>query len=123
MSFTPPDKESIRRARAYPQALAILRYVGAQCGYAIAVHGSERRDLDVVAVPWVDEARSAEEFIEALREAFKRYEFTAMHSEGDHPLPRKLPHGRLCWPFHFGGGPYLDLAVMPRCVHSEVRKP
>lgn len=51
MPFTPPTKETIRRAKAYPVALAVLRFVGAQCGYAICVHGSEQRDLDVVAVP------------------------------------------------------------------------
>src|SRR4051794_25830696 len=103
MAFTPPDKQSIRRARSYPMALEILRFVGAQHGYAIAVHGSQQRDLDVVAVPWTDEACDAETFVEALREAFKTYDLTALHSEGDHPLPRRMPHGRMCWPFHFGG--------------------
>jgi hypothetical protein len=114
VSFAVPDKESIRRARSYPMALAIARYVGARCGYAICEHGSRQRDFDLVAVPWTDEAVSAEDFIEALRAEFKHWDVIAMHADGDHPLPRKLPHGRLCWPFHFGGGPYLDLAVMPR---------
>lgn len=114
MAYTPPDRESVRRARTYPMALAILRFVGAQHGYAIAVHGSQQRDLDVVAVPWTEEAASADDLVNALREAFTRYDLTWLHADGDHPLPRKLPHGRLCWPFHFGGGPYLDLAVMPR---------
>ena len=28
--------------------------------------------------------------------------------------PGLKPHGRLTWSFHVGGGPYLDLSVMPR---------
>ena len=27
--------------------------------------------------------------------------------------PGMKPHGRLCWSFHLGGGPYIDLSVMP----------
>jgi len=30
------------------------------CGYAIAPHGSLARDLDVIAVPWTEDAVSAE---------------------------------------------------------------
>jgi hypothetical protein len=28
--------------------------------------------------------------------------------------PGGKPHQRLGWTFHLGGGPYIDLAVMPR---------
>lgn len=114
MAYTPPDKESIHRARTYPMALAILRHVGALHGYAIAVHGSQQRDLDVVAVPWTEEASEPEAFVEAFRKAARHWGLDAIHGADDHPLPRQMPHGRMCWPFHFGGGPYLDLAVMPR---------
>lgn len=28
------------------------------CGYAIGLHGSMKRDVDLIAVPWTDEARA-----------------------------------------------------------------
>jgi len=35
-------------------------------GYALAVHGSLHRDIDLIAVAWTDEACGAEELVEAL---------------------------------------------------------
>lgn len=35
-------------------------------GYALAVHGSMQRDLDLVAVPWVDWAADAQDLAEHL---------------------------------------------------------
>lgn len=114
MAFVTPDKETIHRARTYPMALAIARFVAPRCGYALCEHGTKGRDLDLVAVPWTDEAMSAEAFVKALGDEFTHWGLTWLHAADDYPLPRRLPHGRLCWPFHFGGGPYLDLSVMPR---------
>ncbi len=40
-----------------------IRRLAREVGYAIAVHGSMERDLDLVAVPWAENAVSAEELI------------------------------------------------------------
>lgn len=45
-----PDVEEVRAA-AYA------------CGYALAVHGSQERDLDLIAVPWIADARAPEALI------------------------------------------------------------
>lgn len=37
-----------------------------QGGYAIAVHGSQERDLDVIAAPWTEDAVSVEELLAHL---------------------------------------------------------
>ena len=37
-------------AKRYPEALHIARRVGLEMGYAVAVHGSQIRDLDLIAV-------------------------------------------------------------------------
>jgi len=40
--------------RFYNLALIKIREAAKNCGYAIGVHGSLRRDLDLIAVPWVE---------------------------------------------------------------------
>lgn len=92
-----------------------LRAIAREHGYALTSHGSFSRDIDLVAIPWTEEAVPAEQLAEAIR--IKAAEvvglaFIAPHEE--HELPRHKPHGRLCWSFHLGGGPYIDLSVMPR---------
>jgi hypothetical protein len=42
--------------------------IGRSCGYSIAIHGSLKRDVDLIAVPWVDEAKGALSLIHALCE-------------------------------------------------------
>jgi hypothetical protein len=37
----------------YLSRLDVIRGAARTCGYAIGVHGSLRRDLDLIAVPWV----------------------------------------------------------------------
>lgn len=78
-------------------------------GYALALHGSMGRDLDVIACPWTDEAVPAEELVEALRAAT-----SSLISKSDaNPTPK--PHGRLSWVLHLtGSGTYIDLSVLPR---------
>lgn len=70
----------------YVSLLPALTRAAKSNGYALAVHGSMRRDLDLVAVPWPGTQD-----------------------------PAQKPHGRLAWAIHLGGGPYIDLSVMPRC--------
>lgn len=77
-------------------------------GYALTVHGSLARDFDFVAIPWTEDACPAEELAEAIR--------ARCGGIPDHKIPGPVqkPHGRLAWMFHLGGGPYIDLSVMPR---------
>lgn len=90
----------------YAHLYAMMVPVARDYGYALALHGSLARDLDVVAVPWRENPASRLELAKALTEAvggFEASEFT----------PGVRPHGRLCWTIHLGGGPFIDLSVMP----------
>jgi hypothetical protein len=91
-------------------------------GYALAVHGSMRRDLDLVAIPWTEEAASAQEVVDALIHAssgfLRERETKPAHPEGWPGTrdPAQKPHGRLAWSIYLAvGGTYIDLSVMPRC--------
>lgn len=101
--------------RAYNLTIDAVRDAAREKGYALAVHGSLNRDIDLLAVPWTEEASSAEEVAEAIRAAAEktspgRMAFVATND----PCPRVKPHGRLAWSIHLGGGPFIDLSVMPR---------
>lgn len=83
--------------------------VAKRLGYAIALHGSFVRDLDVVAVPWTNEAVSAGELAEALRVEVHGWLIKEIKD------PAIKPHGRLCWSIHTEDGVgYIDLSVTPR---------
>jgi hypothetical protein len=93
-----------------------LRFVAYRCGYALAVHGSLKTDIDLIAVPWRDSAVDAAYTAEQIRLTAERIIGTARVRECD-PNPTQKPCGRLAWSFYLQPegveGPYIDLSVMP----------
>jgi len=108
-----------RRDPRFPAAYMALypRMVGAarNLGYALAVHGSLIRDCDLVAIPWTEEAAREIDLIRALLEVsgghLSQYSF-----------PSWKPHGRRAWSIYLGGGPYIDVSIMPRLSKVEQEK-
>lgn len=98
------------RAPAYAFLVPLLATAARRVGYALAVHGSMQRDLDLLAAPWTDEAADATELLEAI---FAACAFTALARQAV-TGPTQQPHGRLSWAIPLDGGVYLDLSVMPR---------
>lgn len=76
--------------------------------YALALHGSLQRDLDLIAIPWIEEAVEPIALIKALCEEF---DVDANH---DVNVPGIKPHGRLAWTIPLWWGAYLDVSVIPR---------
>lgn len=66
------------RAAAYAAFYPMLCQIARRHGYALAIHGSLHRDLDLIAVPWVEEASEPL----ALIKAFKKATRTVTQSEG-----------------------------------------
>ena len=100
-------------APTYAFLYPVLAELANKRGYALALHGSLQRDLDVVALPWSDEASSPED----LAEDFLLYaEIYGMKLGDDHPnrKPAIKPHGRLAWTIPLWAGAYIDLSVMPK---------
>lgn len=101
-------------APGYIQHYLITCEIARSCGYALAIHGSMARDLDVVAVPWTDEAVSAEDLAAKVAEQFA---WVITGDDGEKRLvvgPTKMPHGRLAWSIPLMGHSSIDLSVMPR---------
>ena len=113
------DRLAKRCRAAYDRLIEPLREVARQHGYAIGVHGSLARDIDLIACPWTKEACDAAVLVEALRaEAERICGWAALHAaeRGEYFVngcPGFKPHGRRVWSYHLGGGPYIDLSVMP----------
>lgn len=98
----------------YSQILPKIREAGKAMGYAIALHGSMQRDLDLLAVPWVEDAKSAEELVEFIAEAVNGYVIGDVNARGTVETPTLQPHGRKSWNICWGGRAFVDLSVMPR---------
>jgi len=89
------DKDALEAL--YLSLLPKIREAARAVGYAIGVHGSLRRDMDLIAVPWVDGAVDKEELVRAIHRAACGLESQSYSWE-------KKPHGRIatcfpiCWP-------------------------
>lgn len=84
------------------------RCVAWTLGYALAVHGSFTRDLDVVAIPWAPKPCDPEELVERIAHG------TGMFLPGKAPTLK--PHGRLVWILLFPQPEdprWVDFSVMP----------
>lgn len=98
-------------APAYAMLIPLAQRIARPFGYAIAVHGSMNRDLDLVAIPWVDDAVEAEVLVEEMVKKFSPF----LDYEGfKMPTPTVKPHGRRSWSIVMHAGCYIDISVMPR---------
>jgi hypothetical protein len=103
----------------YEYLINPLREVAKEHGYALTVHGTLARDIDLVAIPWIEEAKQAHELAEAIMRKIaemKRMVYFHPIETTDYFLagcPAYKPHNRLVWCFHLGDGVYVDLSVIP----------
>lgn len=122
MSEKPTDPKAAMFAWMIPQIAQVARVYG----YAIGVHGSMNRDLDLIAVPWTEGAAPAETLVEAIRESVDGFIRNDPPTEGnqyygDTCNPGDKPHGRKAWSIYFSGRRfYIDLSVMPRFVKDRI---
>lgn len=98
----------------YAQLLPEIREAGKKLGYAIAIHGTMARDLDLLAIPWVENASPPIDLVHAIRDAVGGYVIGDLEKSGKiDDSPTVQPHGRLSWNICWGGKPFIDLSVMP----------
>ncbi|MBA1159362.1 hypothetical protein [Microvirga mediterraneensis] len=86
----------------YPEFAEITR----QHGYALAIHGSLSRDMDLICIPWVDEPSEPRTVIDALISTFAIKEVGTTETRA---------HGREVHTLSIGFGECaVDLSFMPR---------
>lgn len=94
----------------YLGLLPRIRKIARIHGYAIAVHGSLNRDLDLIAVPWRENVSAPAVLAEAIAAALPGVFNQKGANEGK---PAEKPHGRLAWAIVLGRGRFVDLSVIP----------
>jgi hypothetical protein len=96
-----PSYAPVYAAALYPELAVIAR----EHGYALAVHGSLQRDLDLIAVPWVENPKTSRELVAAILANF------CVKQKGE---PDTVWHGRERWLLSVGFGECaIDLQFVP----------
>src|ERR1051326_4279844 len=90
-----------RTREIYNATITALKQVAYRCGYALAVHGSLKTDIDLLAAPWRESAVSAEYLAERIRlTAEVVWGYCQIREHDKARLPEKKPCGRLAWSFY-----------------------
>ena len=87
--------------------LVLIWAAARDCGYAIGLHGSMKRDVDLIAAPWTDEAKSADDLVSELCSTLNA-RVVAWEDK---------PHGRRAATLQIDGWfKPIDLSIMPRAI-------
>ena len=92
----------------YAAFYTVARLTAWSYGYAIAMHGSFTRDLDLIAIPWTDAAVSPEELIHQIQ-----------YRTGCTPVKPNASireHGRIVWTLsfpEFDCPRFVDFSIIP----------
>ena len=87
----------------------ILRQEAYECGYNLLLHGSLNNDMDLVAIPWVEEAIGHEALLERFGTVLGM-DYDKLDREA---TKEQKPHGRIAYNFSMGGQAWMDISVMP----------
>lgn len=87
--------------------------VARECGYSVGLHGSMKRDVDLIAAPWVEGARPPEQLIAALCSALKAREVGPREDK---------PFGRLAVSLQIDGWfRVIDLSIVHRATLQSIK--
>lgn len=102
------------------EAISLARGAAKEHGYALATHGTLVRDLDLLAVPWIESASGHRKLAAAIAEALGEPGCAESIRDG-HTDPTRRAHGRRAYAIHLfratepkDHGWYVDLSIMPR---------
>jgi peptidoglycan/xylan/chitin deacetylase (PgdA/CDA1 family) len=94
-----------------------LRKIAAECGWAIAIHGSAVHDLDLMAMPWVENHTSADE----LAQRFTNTNAPNFRRPYEKSQPGDKPNGRIVYTI-FMGQTYIDMNVIDMAAGFNVKE-
>ena len=96
------------KATFYAAIWEDLRNAALDCGWALGLHGSLANDMDIMAMPWVEDAKPVEEMIDAIINCFTDNPFNDISRK---PYCNK-PNGRVVYTIHIWKDWYLDINVI-----------
>lgn len=95
------------RAVFYAVLLNSFRKAALECGYSLALHGSMARDMDMIAVPWVEDAKTPDELVIAISDCIDGTVWKDHHLFDRH----EKPHGRISYTLSIMGDWQIDLSI------------
>lgn len=104
------DRESVTcngRAVFYAAMWNDFRQAALKCGWALGLHGSLNSDMDIMAMPWTEDAQPAEEMIESLVDCFGFAR--PPHFQIDR---ESKPNGRVVYTIPIFADFYLDINII-----------
>jgi hypothetical protein len=122
---TPNNKPIHAKPSLYVLYFLALKEIAMDYGYNLVLHGSLNRDLDLIAIPWVDKPKPSTELITALADYLGG---KVQDTVSDHPGGRtaftidlnrggyvRTPEGDIADPIVFIEDPqyYIDISVTP----------
>lgn len=90
----------------YWRALPEIRRAAKEHGYAIGLHGSMRRDLDLIAVPWVEKYSTRDVLAEDIQMAACGFKMSKYEWE-------QKPNGRMATAFPICSVNYKEFGEIP----------
>lgn len=92
----------------YATYFGLLQEIANRHGYALAVHGSFTRDMDLIAVPWIESPSTHEAMLQEMCEmiGYEKIRETPYSSK------EEKPHGRTAYTLPTGAGGYVDISIM-----------
>jgi len=111
--------EEITFAPSYVAFYPMLAERARKHKYSLAIHGSvgknRRSDLDLVAIPWEDDASEPEVLLAEIWEYCQNVMLKIYRDESIGEFyPVDKPHGRRAWLLQIGNGARIDISVMPK---------
>lgn len=95
------------RAAFYAAMWDDLRQAAMDKGWALALHGSLAKDMDIMAMPWVEGAQSVDEMILAIKGCFCESQLMEIQMG-------PMPNGRVVYTLSIWADFYLDINIIKR---------
>lgn len=107
------DRKSVTcngKAAFYAAVWNDLRQAAMDCGWALGLHGSLNADMDIMAMPWVEDAVPADEMISRIMDCFDFSDDWKTY----YPLVDKTskPNKRVVYTIPIHGDLYLDINII-----------
>ena len=87
------------RAAFYACLWEDFRNAALDCGWALGLHGSLNKDMDIMAMPWVENAKPVEKLIEAIENCLTKPDEKVFETE----ITNSKPNNRVVYTVHIYG--------------------
>jgi len=104
------------KAAFYASILPDLKDAALKNGWALGLHGSLANDMDIMAMPWTENASTVETMIKSLSDCFTENPFKDYHENAF----TDKPNGRVVYTMSIWDDWYLDINIIDRNEENSI---